>query len=118
MTTSLLLVDDRELFREGFHRLLATQPEFDVVGEASQPPAAYELVAAHHPDVVIVSSDLDGVGAIGVVRELLRRQTDGKVLMLSSRSDDDGVHQTLAAGARGFALKHQSSAQVFEAVRA
>ncbi|MDB4966449.1 MAG: uvrY [Myxococcales bacterium] len=116
--TTLLLVDDRELFREGFRLLLAAQPEFDVVGEASAAHTAYELAGTRSPNVVIVSSDLDGLGATTVVRELLRRQSDGKILMLSSRSDDDGVHQALAAGARGFALKHQPSGQVFDAVRA
>src|SRR5439155_13049763 len=118
MSISLLLVDDHELFREGFHLLLAAQPELEVVGESNQPRTAYELIDARRPDVVIVSSDLDGVGATAVVREIVRRQPDAKVLMLSSRSDDEGMHQALAAGARGFALKHQSSAQVFEAVRA
>src|SRR4051812_44016476 len=112
MSTSLLLVDDRPLFREGFSLLLAAQPEFAIVAQAEHPQGAYDAAAAARPDVVIVSSDLDGVGAITVVREILRRHAEGKVLVLSSRSDDDGVHQAFAAGARGFALKHQSSAQV------
>src|SRR5256885_14706408 len=111
MSISLLLVDARPLFRDGFSLLLAAQPEFAIVGEAAAPQAAYELAAVGRPDVVVVSSDLDGVGAVTVVHELLRRHPEGKVLVLSSRSDDDGVHQAFAAGARGFALKHQSSAQ-------
>jgi DNA-binding NarL/FixJ family response regulator len=116
--TTLFLVDDRELFREGFRLLLASQSDFDIVGEASAVPLAYDEVQARRPDVVIVSSDLNGLGGTAVTRELVRRQPEAKVLMLSSRSDDDGVHQALAAGARGFALKQQPSTQVFEAVRA
>lgn len=116
--TSLFLVDDRELFREGFHLLLASQPDFEVVGEANKVPDAYEAVDARRPDVTIVSSDLDGLAGNAVTREIVRRSADAKVLMLSSRRDDDGVHQALAAGARGFALKQQPSTQVFEAVRA
>ena len=114
--TTVFLVDDRELFREGL-RLLLTQAEFEIVGEASTVPYAYDAVEARRPDVIIISSDLDGVGGTGVTRELVRRWPEAKVLMLSSRRDDDGVHQALAAGARGFALKQQPSAQVFEAVR-
>jgi two-component system response regulator NreC len=116
--TTLFLVDDRELFREGFRMLLSSQPDFEIVGEANTVPQAYDHVSQTCPDVTIVSSDLDGLGGTAVTREIVRRQPDAKVLMLSSRRDDDGVHQALAAGARGFALKQQSSVQVFEAVRA
>jgi two-component system, NarL family, response regulator NreC len=116
--TRLFLIDDRELFREGLSLLLATQADFEIVGEASAALQAYEAVEALRPHVVIVSSDLDGVGGNTLTRELVRRWPDARVLMLSSRRDDDGVHQALAAGARGFALKQQPSAQVFDAVRA
>jgi len=116
--TTLFLVDDRELFREGFRLLLTTQADFEISGEADRVPQAYDSILQRRPDVVVISSDLDGVGGTTVTRELVRRWPDGKVLMLSSRRDDDGVHQALAAGARGFALKQQPSAQVFEAVRA
>lgn len=115
--TRLFLVDDRELFREGL-RLLLAQASFEVVGEASTVPRVYDAIEACRPDVVIISSDLDGLGGTAVTRELVRRWPDAKVLMLGSRRDDDGVHQALAAGARGFALKQQPSTQVFEAVRA
>jgi two-component system, NarL family, response regulator NreC len=116
--TTLFLVDDRELFREGFRLLLVSQADFDIVGEANAVPEAYEAIETHRPDVTIVSSDLGGLGGTAITREVVRRWPDGKVLMLSSRRDDDGVHQALAAGARGFALKQQPSLQVFEAVRA
>ncbi|MGZ3440051.1 MAG: LuxR C-terminal-related transcriptional regulator [Polyangia bacterium] len=115
---TLFLVDDRELFREGFRLLLSSQADFDIVGEANAVPQAYDAVAARAPDVTILSSDVGGVGATTVAREIVRRRADARVLMLSSRRDDDGVHQALAAGARGFALKQQPSLQVFEAIRA
>ncbi len=116
--TTLLLVDDRELFREGFRLLLSSQPDFDIVGESNGLPHAYDAVAARRPDVTIVSSDFGELGGNAVTRELVRRTPAARVLMLSGRRDDDGVHQALAAGARGFALKQQPSTQVFEAVRA
>ena len=114
---TVFLVDDRELFREGL-RLLLTQAEFEIIGEAAAAAHAYDAIDARRPDVTVISSDLDGVGGNAVTRELVRRWPEAKVLMLSSRRDDDGVHQALAAGARGFALKQQPSAQVFEALRA
>ena len=116
--TTLLLIDDRELFREGLRMLLGSQPDFEISGEAGSASDALRLLEGQRPDVVVISSELDGVGGTTLTRELLKRQPASRVLMLSSRSDDDGVHQALAAGARGFALKQQPSTQVFEAVRA
>ena len=116
--TTLFLVDDRELFREGFRLLLCLaarlrrgrrvepRPRRLRRGQRAPPRRHHRLERARrprrqrrHPRAV-------------------RRSSDAKVLMLSARHDDDGVHQALAAGARGFVLKQQSSTQVFEAVRA
>jgi two-component system response regulator NreC len=116
--TTLFLVDDSELFREGLRLLMSSQADFEIIGEASTVPQVYDDIDARRPDVVIVSTDVDGIGGNAVTRELIRRWPDARVLMLSARRDDDGVHQALAAGARGFALKQQPSSQVFEAVRA
>jgi DNA-binding NarL/FixJ family response regulator len=120
--TTLFLVDDRELFREGFRLLLSSQADFDIIGEANAAPQLYDAIDARAPavtpEVTIISSDLGGLVATTVTREIVRRRPDARVLMLSSRRDDDGVHQALAAGARGFALKQQPSVQVFEAIRA
>jgi DNA-binding NarL/FixJ family response regulator len=116
--TTLFLVDDRELFREGFRLLLSSQADFDIIGEANAAPQLYDAIEARAPEVTIISSDLGGLATTTVTREIVRRRPDARVLMLSSRRDDDGVHQALAAGARGFALKQQPSVQVFEAIRA
>jgi two-component system response regulator NreC len=117
MATTIMLVDDRELFREGFRLLLQSQPDFDVIAEAETPPEAYHKVETLLPDVALVSSELHSIGGAAVTRELSRRAPRTKVLILSARHDDDSVHPALAAGAHGIALRSQPSAQVFEAVR-
>lgn len=121
--TTLLLIDDRELFREGFRLLLATQPDFDVVGEGGAPPEThvqpelYTQVAALRPDVTIIGQDLDhGSGAL-LIAGIVRRVPTAKVLLLGNQGDGETAQRALAAGARGFALKQQSSRQVFEALR-
>jgi DNA-binding NarL/FixJ family response regulator len=118
MPTTIVLVDDRELFREGFRMLLQSQADLQIVGEASAPPQAYTIVDELKPDVVIVATELDGIGGVTITRELVRRDPRARVLILSSHADDAGVHDALGAGARGIALKLQPSTQVFEAVRA
>ena len=116
--TRVLLIDDRELFREGLGLLLSSQPDFQVVGEAGGAPPGYLLVESLHPDVVIIADELDGVHGATVTHELVRRVPDTRVLILSARGDEEVVHRAMEAGARGFALKQQPSKQVFEGVRA
>ncbi|HEX4461634.1 MAG TPA: response regulator transcription factor [Polyangia bacterium] len=115
--TTLLLIDDRELFREGFRLLLATQPDFDVVGEAASLPAVVEQAEALSPDVIILGQEVDGVGGAALTVELARRTPSAKVFVLGNHGADDVVRRALAAGARGFALKQQPSVQVFAALR-
>jgi DNA-binding NarL/FixJ family response regulator len=115
--TTLLLIDDRELFREGLRLLLATQPDFDVVGEGSAPLEVYAQVETLRPDVTVIGQEVDGVGATALTSELVRRAPAAKVMLLGNHGDEETVQRALAAGARGFALKQQSSRQVSEALR-
>lgn len=115
--TTLLLIDDRELFREGFRLLLATQPDFDVVGEAATLPAVVTQAETLMPDVIILGQEVDGVGGAALTVELGRRTPTAKVLVLGNYGGEDVVRRALAAGARGFALKQQPSVQVFAALR-
>jgi DNA-binding NarL/FixJ family response regulator len=117
MATKILLVDDREFLRECTKATLATQKDFEIVGDAGTAPQIYALTESKQPDVVVMSHDLPGVSAVSATRELIRRDKRTRVLVLSSRSDDDLVHQALAAGARGFALLQQPGEEIFAAIR-
>jgi DNA-binding NarL/FixJ family response regulator len=75
------------------------------------------LTESTQPDVVLMAHDLPGVSAVTATRELVRRDKRTRVLLLSSRSDDELVHQALAAGARGFALLQQPADEIFGAIR-
>jgi two-component system response regulator NreC len=117
VTLRLVLVDDHQLFREGFAVLLQREPDLTVVGEAADARAAYEVVEATLPDVVLVDVGLPGVNGIAVVRELVRRERQRKVLVLTMHAEEEFVAQALAAGAAGYALKHQPHREVFDAIR-
>lgn len=116
MHFKILLLDDREAIREALKLLLQTQPTFEVTADVGTPMQAYEIVDRDEVDVVVLSQDLAGVGSSAVTRELLRRQRRLKVLLLAARADEESVREALAAGARGYVLRQQSSGQLFEAL--
>jgi len=83
----ILLVDDQSLFREGLRTLLSVQPEFDVVGEASNGEEALRLVAQLRPNIVLMDLRMpvmDGVTATRRLRELF---PECKVIVLTTFDD-------------------------------
>jgi DNA-binding NarL/FixJ family response regulator len=114
----ILIVDDQVLFREGLRTLLSVQPEFEVVGEASNGEEALRLAAQSQPDIVLMDLRmpvLDGVTATQRLKAIL---PDCKVIVLTTFDDDETVFDGLRAGAVGYLLKDVSSEKLFEAIRA
>ena len=118
MTVGILIVDDQSLFREGLRTLLSVQPDFEVVGEASNGEEALRQAVRNRPNVVLMDLRMpvmDGVTATQRLRETLPHC---KVIVLTTFDDDEFVFDGLRAGAVGYLLKDVSSEKLFEAIRA
>ena len=113
----VLVVDDQEVVRAGFGALLATQPDFDVVGTASDGAEAVRLCSAEHPDVVLMDVRMPVLDGIEATR-LITQSADGpRILMLTTFDLDEYVYDALSAGASGFLLKDVTAERLFDAVR-
>jgi DNA-binding NarL/FixJ family response regulator len=118
MTVKLLVADDQELVRAGFAAVLATQPDFEVVGEAADGREAVDGVRRHHPDLVLMDvrmPNLDGVAATAEICADPRVNT--RVLILTTFDLDEYVMAALRAGASGFLLKDAPRDALYTAVR-
>jgi two-component system, NarL family, response regulator NreC len=113
----IILVDDHQLFRAGLRSLLAVEPAFEVVAEAGDAREACTQIAAVDHDLVVVDVTLPGSNGIALIRELERREKRRPVLVLTMHQHADFVIDAFAAGANGYALKLQSEAEIFEAIR-
>ncbi|MGC4807876.1 response regulator [Micromonospora sp. DT233] len=114
----LLIADDDELTRTGLRALLSTEPDLEVVAEATDGTEVLPLVTAHHPDVVLMDvrmPTLDGIGATRLLRAELPEPP--KVLVVTTFQNDDYVYDALRAGANGFVLKRAKLAQIAHAIR-
>jgi two-component system, NarL family, response regulator NreC len=118
MGLKLAIVDDHRLFREGMRALLSTQPDFQLVGEASQAQDAYALVDHAQPDVLILDLSLPLASGVSVAREVLRRQPRQRILALSMFADEEHVAQALEVGVLGYASKDLAASELFSAIRA
>jgi len=111
------LVDDQQLVRAGFRMVLESQPDIEVVVEASDGESAVTELARVRADVVLMDVQMPRVDGISATRSLLRAADAPKVVVLTTFDNDDYVVQAIAAGASGFLLKDAPPEDLLAAVR-
>lgn len=116
--TRLLLVDDHRLFRDGLRAILGAHSDLEIVGEASDYRAALELMEQTDFDLVVLDITLPGSNGLALLREMKRRRVRPPALVLTMHQHSDMVSDAFAAGAVGYALKHQSESELLEAIHA
>jgi DNA-binding NarL/FixJ family response regulator len=121
----IVVADDHEVVRAGFAALLATQPDFSVLGTAADGAEAVRVCRELRPDVVLMDVRMPGTDGIEATRQLIGEPSapaDGrawmpKVLILTTFDLDEYVFDALRAGASGFLLKDATAERLFDAVR-
>ena len=113
----ILLVDDHAVVREGLKRLIAGQPDIEVVGEASDGHEAVENVKVLRPDVVMLDVSMPHMSGVDVTRELKGISPETRVLALTVHEDDAYVREFLKAGAAGYLLKRAPTEELLRAIR-
>ena len=114
----VLLVDDHTVVRHGLRRILASDEQIEIVGEAGDGRTAVELAHRLAPDVVVMDVALPELNGIEATRQLTKRAPNVHVLMLTMHADDVYVRQSLKAGARGYLLKDSEDLDLIKAVKA
>jgi DNA-binding NarL/FixJ family response regulator len=116
--TRILVVDDQDVVRAAFEVLLATQPDFVVVGSACDGEQAVRLCRQLRPDVVLMDVRMPGLDGIAATRRIVSAPgTAPRVLILTTFDLDAHVYDALEAGASGFLLKDATAERLFDAVR-
>src|SRR5204862_5209184 len=113
----ILLADDHNVLRKGLRRILEEQTDLEVVGEASDGREAVNLTNLLRPDIVVMDIAMPLMNGLEATRQILQRNTDVNVLILSMYSDENYVVQVLRAGARGYLLKDTAEEDLITAVR-
>jgi DNA-binding NarL/FixJ family response regulator len=112
------IVDDHSLVREGLRLILESQPNIDVVGEASDPAGAFALAATAAPNIMLVDLTLDASDGVTLVRDLVTRHPDMRVIVVTMHHHEETVRQVFLAGAAGYVVKGAPSADLITALRA
>ncbi|MDF2751453.1 MAG: response regulator transcription factor, partial [Gaiellaceae bacterium] len=117
MSVRVLIVDDQALVRAGFRMILESEPDVEIVGEASDGAEALEAARELSPDVILMDIRMPNLDGLEATRRLLEEPGDvPRVLMLTTFDLDEYVYEALRAGASGFMLKDTPPEQLVEAI--
>jgi DNA-binding NarL/FixJ family response regulator len=113
----VLVADDHPIVRSGIASVLATQRDFDVVGEAENGEVAITAAARLHPDVVLMDLRMPVRSGVEAAAAILAEQPAIKILVLTTYVTDGEVLRAIEVGAHGYLLKDVSHEELFRAVR-
>jgi DNA-binding NarL/FixJ family response regulator len=113
----VLVADDHPIVRSGIASVLATQRDFEVVGEAENGEVAIAAAARLHPDVVLMDLRMPVRSGVEAAAAILAEQPAIKILVLTTYVTDGEVLRAIEVGALGYLLKDVSHEELFRAVR-
>lgn len=116
--TTVAVVDDQALVRSGFAVLLHSEPDIEIVGEASNGQQAWDLCRRTTPDVVLMDVRMPIMDGIEATRRIVTDPlcASTKVLILTTFDEDELVVAALRAGASGFLLKDTRPELLLDAI--
>jgi len=117
MAIRLTVVDDHMSFHEDLRRVLAGEPDLELVGEASDAAQGHEQARELKPDVVLMDSKTPGMSSLEVARLIARDAPDTRLVLLTSDEEEGYLLECLEAGAAGYLPKTSPAAKLLEAVR-
>ena len=116
-TARVVIADDLDVIRVGIRRVLSTQPDLEIVGEAENGREAVELCRRLKPDIVVMDVQMPEMDGIEATRRIKAEMPAVAVLVLTAYEDPDYLLEAIRAGAAGFVLKQNALLRVTEAVR-
>lgn len=113
----ILLADDHPVVRDGLVAVLGTQPNFEVVAEASNGHEMIEQALRLRPDVILLDLEMPEMDGVQALRELRAQQPDARVLVFTAFDTDERIVGAIQAGALGYLLKGAPRDELFNAIR-
>ena len=113
----ILLVDDHTMVRAGLRRILETQPDMEVRGEAGTGARALDLIRSEELDIILLDLSLPDFSGIDLMRSILAADPDKKILVLSMHPEENYARRVMRSGAAGYLNKEAAPELLITAIR-
>ena len=113
----LIIADDEALIREGIQAMLESEPDLEVVGEATNGREALELCREVCPDLVLMDVRMPVMDGLEATRKIKRECPETSVLMVTTYESSDYLFEAIKAGAAGYVLKNVTKPRLSDAIR-
>ena len=114
---TVLLVDDHQIVRVGFRRLIETTTDIRVLAEAQSGEDSYQLVHDLKPNITVMDINMPGIGGLEAIGRLRRRNPKEKIIALTVHETEPFPSRVLAAGAQGYLSKRCAPQELLQAIR-
>lgn len=114
----LLIADDHPVVRSGLRDMLSSQPDFEVVAEATNGAEAVTLTSRLQPHVVLTDLAMPQMDGVAAITQIKAKHQDVQILVLTSYDSDADILPAIEAGAIGYLLKDSPREELYEAIRA
>ena len=117
MRTTVLVADDHAIVRDGLVTHLSTQPDFEIVGTATNGREALAQALELEPRIAIFDISMPELDGVEAARQVLAQKPQVSIVVLSMHASPQHVFQALEAGVRGYLLKESAGREIIEAIR-
>jgi DNA-binding NarL/FixJ family response regulator len=117
VTTTVLLVDDHPVVREGLRGMIDAEADLTVVGEAGSGAEAIALAESLHPNVILMDLRMPDVDGVTATERILTTLPRTRIVVVTTYESDTDILRAVEAGAAGYLLKDASRVELAEAVR-
>jgi len=114
--TTIVLADDHQILRQGLRRLLETEPDFSIVGEAEDGLQVVKLVAQLNPDILVLDLMMPHLNGLEVARQVRQQSPDTRIVILSMHSSEAYVLEALRNGVSAYVLKDCKAEHLVRAI--
>jgi DNA-binding NarL/FixJ family response regulator len=114
----IALCDDHPIVLAGLQNLIASDPDFEMVGTATNGMSALKLIVDKQPDIALIDISMPELNGIALARRLAEDAPSVRVMVLTVYEDRAFLKQALDAGVRGYLLKRSAAENLIQAARA
>ena len=114
----ILTVDDHPVFRSGIAALLATQPDMNLVAEASNGRQAIQQFRAHRPDITLMDLQMPDMSGLDAMIAIRNEFPEARIIVLTTYTGDVQILRSMEAGARAYLIKILLDKELLETIRA